>query len=129
MYRLLFYFLISLLFISCVNNNKITIINNAQEQITFNFRASQTPVASGSNVTIKDIPNGTYLYSTIFTLPAGATSWTTSGNAGSGSLTFLRNQTTYMIIYSSTLIDGVYTLYSSVSSTDTVSSGHSITGP
>ncbi len=115
--------------IGCVNNNQIALVNDAQESIMFNFRATEYDVASGASVTIKNIPNGTYGYSTTYTLPAQATSFSISGNAGSGSLTFEREQTHQLLIYSSTLIDFAYTLYVNATSTDTIGVAAMITGP
>jgi outer membrane receptor for ferric coprogen and ferric-rhodotorulic acid len=118
--------------VGCSNDNQISIVNNAQGDIMFNFRAQETNVASGHSATIKDIPNGTYDYATTYGVPAGATSWSVSGDAGAGSLTFNKKETRQLLIFSSTLSGGAYTLYANITSSE--SSGSSavagtITGP
>ncbi len=115
--------------IGCTNNNQITIVNDAQESIMFNFRATEYDVESGASETIKNVPNGVYAYNTTYTLPAATTSFSVAGSAGSGSLTFDREQTHQLLIYSSTLINGAYTLYVNQTSTDTVGAVGMIFGP
>jgi hypothetical protein len=111
----------------CANDNKITIVNNAQEDIMFNFRATVTTVAAGTTAPITNIPNGSYEYNTTYGVPAEATSWSVSGAAGGGSLSFDLNQTHHLLIYSSRLSAGAYTLYVNATSSD--STGSSSTTP
>jgi hypothetical protein len=113
--------------IGCANNNQIAIVNYAQESIMFNFRATEYDVESGASATIKNIPNGTYGYNTSYAIPAGATA--ASSGAVGGSLSFEREQTHQLLIYSSTLIAGTYTLYVNQTSTDSTGSAAMITGP
>jgi hypothetical protein len=105
----------------CSNDNKLSIQNLAQETIYVNFRASVIPVQSNTTRTLTDIPNGTYDYNTTYTLPAGATSASSSGDAASGQMSFDKKNTQVLLLYSSTLLAGVYTLYVNESSTDPVS--------
>ncbi|HMD68304.1 MAG TPA: hypothetical protein VKF42_05435 [Chitinivibrionales bacterium] len=116
--------------IGCSNNNKITIVNDAQAPIYFNFRANETTVASGASMTIKNIPNGTYSYNTSFELPDNqVTSTTISGNAGAGSLRFSQENTNQLLIFSSTYLTGVYTVYLNATSTDSSGATSILLGP
>ena len=105
-----------MLLIGCSNDNQIVIDNSAQDAITFNFRAVETPVASGSSATIQDIPNGTYSVTLGMTIPSGATSWSISPS--SGSLTFAKKSTKIRAAFGSTLTNGVYAVTWNYSSTD-----------
>ncbi len=106
----------------CANDNKITIVNNAQEEIMFNFRATETDVPAGVTRDIPNIPNGTFEYATTYVLPPGTTSSSTAGNAGGGNLTFDLNQTHQRLIYASTFVAGTYTLNVNATSSSSTSS-------
>ena len=103
--------------LSCINNgNQVKIVNLAQGSILINFRAETTQIAgNGGKTTIRDIPNGTYSYSTTYSLPPGATSYSVEGLAAAGELTFSYSSTEYLLLYSSTLVDGNYTLSATLS--------------
>lgn len=111
--------------IGCSNDNQIVIDNSAQESISFNFRAVETPVASGSSATIPDIPNGTYAVTLGIVPPSQATSWSVTPT--SGSLTFAKKSTKIRVAFGSTLTNGVYAVTWNYSSTDPV--GVSPTSP
>lgn len=111
---------LAIFFCGCSNNNKLTIQNKSQGTIYLNFRA--TVYTIGSNpVTLTDIPNGTYNYNTTFELPSGVTSWSASGTAAGGQMTFDKKNTQILLLYSSTLLAGVYTIYVNESSSDPTS--------
>ncbi len=106
-------------------NNSITFKNLATGDIIVNFRGQDVSVAAGSTGEVKEIPEGTYLYATTFSIPAGATSSTTTGDV-SGQVV-IKAGTKILILYSSTLINGVYTLSATISNSD--SKKISVTGP
>jgi hypothetical protein len=115
--------------VGCANDNQIAIVNNAQGAIMFNFRATETDIPSGASLTIKDIPNGTYEYATTYGIPASATSWSVSGAAGAGSLTFSKKETHHLLIYSSTLAAGAYTLYVNGTSSEPTGAAAKVLAP
>jgi hypothetical protein len=61
-------------------------------------------------------------------IPSGVTSSTFSGAAGGGQLTFEKKNTRILLLYSSTTLAGVYTLYVNKSSSQPISTT-SPTGP
>jgi hypothetical protein len=113
----------------CSNDNQILIRNDAQADIMINFRANETDIPSGTSTTIKDIPNGAFDYATTYGVPAGATSWSVSGAAGAGTLTFSKKETHQLLIYSSTLSNGAYTLYVNATSSEPTTAAAKVVGP
>jgi hypothetical protein len=112
---------LSIALYGCSNDNKLTINNQASESIFINFRASVITIAPGGTQTVTDIPNGGYNYNTTFEIPSNITSWSASGSAASGQLTFDKKNTQILLLYSSTTLAGVYTAYVNESSSDPVS--------
>jgi hypothetical protein len=112
---------ISLISLSCSSDvdNRIRLRNIAAGSILFNFRGEAVTVAAGKTMDITDIPKGTYEYNTTYSVPASATQSSSSGDV-SGQVT-VKAGTKILILYSSTLYDGQYTLYASLSSSDSVS--------
>jgi hypothetical protein len=102
----------------CSNDNQIRIVNKAQGILLINFRATEFDLLSGADTTIKDVPNGTYEYATTFGIPFGAKSLSVSGDAGAGSLTFNKKESHHLMLYSSTILDSVYTVYVNSTSSD-----------
>jgi hypothetical protein len=96
-------------------DNQITITNESATQITFNFRAALYTVNSNSNLTIKEIPNGTFSYETTYAIPTMAKSSSVNG-ASSGGLAFNWDDTHVQIYYSYLQVDDEYTLNVSVTS-------------
>ena len=96
--------------------NSIKFRNLAQESIRINFRGEEIRVTPGNTAEVKNIPKGTYTYNTTYTVPASTLSASTQG-AVSGDVT-ISVGTKVLIIYSSTFIDKVYTLYATISSSD-----------
>ena len=105
----------------CSNDNKLTIKNIGDEPIYINFRASIDSVYPGGSFPVTDIPNGTYEYNTTYRIPPGVTSASMSGEAGSGQLFFEKKDTQILLLYSSTLLNGAYTVYVNKSSSEPVS--------
>jgi len=97
-------------------NNKITFNNLSTTDLIINFRGQNINVAVGQKVEIKEIPKGTYTYATSFSKPAGATSKSTVGDVN-GSAT-IKAGTKILIIYTSSLDNGVFTLSATLSSSD-----------
>ena len=110
----LFAFLV--FFVGCSNDNKITINNLSDGRIYFNFRATQYIIGIDSMRTIDEIPNGVYTYATTYITPSSVTSATVSGNAVPGSVTFEKENTQILLIYSATTFNGAYTLEATMTS-------------
>jgi hypothetical protein len=110
-------FLIAVITGSCskYKDNTITITNESASHIVFNFRSALYTVNSNSNLTIKEIPNGTFSYETTYSRPAIATSSSVNGD-GAGDLAFNWDDTHVQIYYSSLLLDDAYTLNVSITS-------------
>ncbi len=100
---------------SSIDNN-INFKNKADGDIFVNFRGEEITIPAGQTVTVKEIPKGTYSYSTTFEIPAGATSSSSTGDV-TGSID-IKAGTKVLVIYSSTLISGQYTLYATLSNSD-----------
>jgi hypothetical protein len=96
-------------------NNSLTFQNTATNAIMVNFRAEVHTVASGAVVTLENIEPGTYLYVTTYELPSGATSSQTQGDVSGEVELFAGSET--LILYSSALIDGVYIISASKTTT------------
>jgi hypothetical protein len=112
--------LLAFFFAGCSSNNEITIQNIAGGSVLVNFRAESHVIVPNNSITISDIPNGTYDYSTTFSIPAGY-SGEVSGEASAGTLIFEDRNTKVNLIYSSTQTDTIYTLGCTVSSTRNLS--------
>ncbi|HUX60454.1 MAG TPA: hypothetical protein VMV32_04010 [Ignavibacteriaceae bacterium] len=107
-------------------NNSITFKNLASGDVYINFRGGLITVPAGQTSSITEIPNGTYDYSTTYTVPAGASSSSTVGNT-SGTLV-IKAGTKILFVYSSTLQSGAYVLSITISNSDNQGSS-SLTGP
>lgn len=103
------------------SENSIQFKNLSAGDIYVNFRGSFITVAPGKTAEIKSVPKGTYAYSTTFEVPANTISSAAEG-AVSGNVT-LQPGTKILIVYSSTFVEGVYTIYATISSSDDVSGG------
>lgn len=113
---------LSIILLSCSDGpiNTITLRNGATGDVYLSFRGEQINVPSGQTVELQDIDKGEYEYETIFSIPAGATSFSSEGEM-TGTLT-LQAGTKILIIYSSVLDpEGAYTIYASVTSSDNLS--------
>ncbi len=117
----LFLFLFSLIILSfqgCKKtvDNRIAFNNLSGTDLIINFRGQDIKVAVGQKVEINEIPKGTYTYATSFSIPVGATTASTFGDV-SGSVN-IKAETKILIIYTSTLLNGVFTLSATLSSSD-----------
>lgn len=109
-------------------NNKFTFRNESSGKLFINFRANIVEVPIGKTVTIKDVPKGTYGFSTTYELPAGAVTSTVGGDA-SGSVIFNQN-TRVLVLYSSTLSEeGAYTLFATLTTSEDLTIDEGPTGP
>lgn len=119
------YFMLGLaafLFAGCSGKNEVTISNIAEGSILVNFRAETHQIDPGNTITIDDIPNGTYDYSTTYGIPAKYTSGEIDGDAGSGTLIFEDKNTQINFIYSSSSNEDTYILGCTISSTRNLTS-------
>jgi hypothetical protein len=110
--------LTALLYMGCSSsiNNNITINNLSEGDVYVNFRGSVIDIASGQTSVISNIPKGSYTYSTTYNVPAGVSGSATEGNM-TGTLT-VNAGTKILILYSSTLLGGTYTISVSISDSD-----------
>jgi len=120
---IIFLLFIALLSASCSDTvgTKLTFKNFAAGKIYVNFRANLIVVSAGETVVVNDIPQGTYNYETTFEIPPGATTASSDGDV-SGQLDFAAG-TEFLILYSSTFTDSVYTLSATLSSNTDLSAG------
>ena len=112
-------FILSFIFINGCSgkvNNSVTFTNLAQGTVNVNFRGENITLTPGNSMIVQEIPKGTYNYDTNFSLPANALTGSSQG-AVSGNLTISAG-TRILIMYSSTLNNGAYILYATVSSSD-----------
>jgi hypothetical protein len=97
-------------------NNSVTFKNLSQGIVYVNFRGEAIAVTTGNSTMVQEIPKGTYNYSTTYSVPAGVISSSAQGPV-TGNLT-IAAETKILIIYSSTLINGTYILFATISSSD-----------
>ena len=118
-YLFLFLFsLTTLFFQGCKTtvDNRISFNNLSGSDLIINFRGQDIKVDVGQKVDINEIPKGTYTYATSFSIPVGATTASTFGEV-SGSVN-IKAKTKILIIYTSTLLNGIFTLTATFSSSD-----------
>ena len=118
-----FYLLLAILSISLLSCsedpiNKITFQNLAAGDVYVNFKGSQIEVPSQTSVVLEDIDKGEYEYETVFSIPYGTTSFSSEGDI-SGTFIF-RAGTKILVMYTSVLTDGAYTIYASVTVSDDI---------
>jgi hypothetical protein len=97
-------------------NNSITFKNLSQSTVYVNFRGEAIELTTGNTSIIQEIPKGIYDYSTTYSVPPGAISSSVQG-AVTGNLNIAAG-TKILIIYSSTLLNGVYLLSATISNSD-----------
>lgn len=109
-----FLILLSVGFLSCSDtvDNSITFQNMASNNVYVNFRGSRVEVPNGSTVTLKEIDKGEFEYETIYEIPAGTTGSSVEGE-GAGTI-IMDAGIKVLVLYTSTFIEGEYTLYVSV---------------
>jgi len=105
-------------FTNCENSveNSLTFKNLAAGGLLINFKGSVHTVDAGSTLKLTELEKGTYTYVTTFEIPAGATNGTSQGDI-TGTIT-LKAGTKILVLYSSTFVDGSYTLYATISNSD-----------
>jgi hypothetical protein len=97
-------------------NDSVTFKNLAIGTVYVNFRGDAITINPGSSTTVQEIPKGTYTYDTNFSLPTDAIGGSAQGSV-KGTLTITAG-TKISILYTSTLINGAYILYATISSSD-----------
>jgi len=117
-YLLFLSFAVLILFGGCSGNvdNRLMFKNMAAGTLFVNFRATIYTVNPGEHVTLPDLPGGIYTYATTFELPPGTTAGTASG-AVSGEVE-IKAGTKILVFFSSTIEDGAYNLFATISSSD-----------
>ena len=111
-------FVLILISIGCSGSlgNSLKFKNFAAGDVYINFRGGLITVASGKTVELKELPKGLYTYSTTYEVPANSQSSSAEG-AVSGEVT-IKAGTKILIVYSSTYVDGKYTIFATISSSD-----------
>jgi hypothetical protein len=102
-------------------DNKITFQNFASNKVYVNFRASLIAVEPGKSVDITEIQKGKYTYSTTYEVPTGTISSSAEGDV-SGEVDLVAG-TKILVVYSSTFIQGLYTISATKTSSDDLSGG------
>jgi hypothetical protein len=97
-------------------NNSVTFKNLAAGNVYVNFRGEAITLTPNNTATVQEIPKGTYNYATTFSLPTGAIGGSAQGDV-KGDL-IITAGTKITILYSSTLINGSYILFATISSSD-----------
>lgn len=120
-------FVLLLIMSGCSSNidNKITFQNFASNDIHVSFRATLITVEAGKSVEVTEIPKGKYSYETTFEVPSGTTSYKSEGEV-SGTVE-LTAGTKILIVYSSTFVEGTYTIGATLTTSDDMTGG--TTGP
>ena len=105
-----------LMSVSCSDDpiNSITFQNNAAGDVMVNFRGEIIEVPSGQVVQLTDVDKGEFEYETIYSIPAGATSAAAEGEM-SGTFELIAGAK-ILVVYTSVLAEGSYTIYASVTS-------------
>ena len=102
-------------------NNSVTVQNLTLGTVYLNFRGSVVTAASGASATVSEIPKGSYTYNTTVSAPSGVTSVPTLQGDFKGTL-IINAGTHISIVYSSTLVNGAYSVFATVSSSDSQTS-------
>jgi len=116
-----FIIIISFLFLflqGCKTNidNRVSFNNFSTTDIIINFRGQEIRVNVGQKTDITEINKGTYTYSTSFNLPVGATSSTTNGDVNG--TVIINSDTKVLVIYTSSIVGGVFTLSATLSTSE-----------
>jgi len=98
--------------------NKIVARNLAAADVQLNIRGQIHNVAPGQTLIINDFKKGTFEYETIYSVPVGATEFSSEGDV-SGEMVFNAG-TEVLLVYTSTLVEGAYTVYGSMTSSDDI---------
>ena len=98
--------------------NKIIAKNLAAGDVQLNIRGQAYDIRAGQTLVINDFKKGTFKYSTVYSIPAGTTDFSTEGDV-SGTMVFNAG-TEISITYTSTFIDNSYTLYGVLVTSDDV---------
>jgi len=110
--------LLSVVFSSCSSkvNNSFTLKNMAAGAVYINFRGTEIAVPAGQTVIVKEIPAGTYQYSTTYEIPSGASTGSATG-ALAGDVVF-KAGTKILVLYSSAFESDAYKISATISNSD-----------
>jgi hypothetical protein len=102
--------------VSCSDDpiNSITFQNNAAGDVIVSFRGESIEVPSGQVIELTEVDKGEFEYETIYSIPAGATSAAAEGDM-SGTFELIAGAK-ILVVYTSVLAEGSYTIYASVTS-------------
>ncbi|MBD3320458.1 MAG: hypothetical protein GF350_05105 [Chitinivibrionales bacterium] len=84
--------------LGCSGQNEIQIHNNADAKITFHFRGERHEVAAGGFLPLDDVPNGSFEYGTVVSVPPGPEKVDMKDGL-SGMMTFYNQNTVYTVEY------------------------------
>lgn len=110
--------LVSLTLVNCSDEaiNGIAFQNKAEGDVVVNFRGESVDVPSGQVIQLTDIDKGEFEYETVYNIPAGATGAAAEGEM-SGTFS-LGAGTKILVVYSSVFVEGTYTIYASVTTSE-----------
>ena len=102
--------------VSCSDDpiNSITFQNNAAGDVIVSFRGESIEVPSGQVIELTEVDKGEFEYETIYSIPAGATSAAAEGEM-SGTFELIAGAK-ILVVYTSVLAEGSYTIFASVTS-------------
>ena len=102
--------------VSCSDDpiNSITFQNNAAGDVIVSFRGENIAVPSGQVIQLTEVDKGEFEYETIYSIPAGATSAAAEGEM-SGTFELIAGAK-ILVVYTSVLAEGSYTIFASVTS-------------
>lgn len=123
---ILSFLLLPMLFLTgCELNgeNSLTFRNLASNTIYINFRASLITVPAGESAHLTALPKGTYPYVTTYEVPEGTTQSKAEGDV-SGDVVISAG-IKILVLYTSTFIDGVYTIGATKTTSDDQTIGDS----
>ncbi len=102
--------------VSCSDDpiNSITFQNNAAGDVIVSFRGESIEVPSGQVIELTEVDKGEFEYETIYSIPAGATSAAAEGDM-SGTFELIAGAK-ILVVYTSVLAEGSYTIFASVTS-------------
>lgn len=98
--------------------NKITAKNLAAAGVVLNLRGQDYNIPAGETLVLNDFKKGSFAYSTIYQIPFGVTTASTSGDV-SGQMNLLAG-TEVLLVYTSVVDSAKYTLYGTLTTSDDV---------
>jgi hypothetical protein len=118
LFNIVFIITISLITFSCENlvENRITVRNLAQDQVTLVVQGKSYNIDASTEIVLNDFNRGDFPYVTLFDLPNGASALAEE-NDTIGNFVLIGG-TQILLVYTSKLEAGTYTLKGTLTSSD-----------